>query len=97
MRGRGLAGFVLIALGLAFVVSGIAVLLLLAATAAVIGGTVMLVRRLTGRGRRMARPRDDQRSLELEPDFEIFPSARAERDGTTAEAPRLPSAGSRQP
>ena len=64
----------LIGVGIVVVLSGLALLLTIGAAAAVIGGGVMLFRRLTGRVLPRSHRAQVRDTLELEPDFEILPA-----------------------
>ena len=66
-----LVGFALLALGVVILLSGIAVLMLVAAAGTVIGGAVMLFRKATGRP--LMRPAARAPSLEVKADYEILP------------------------
>ena len=70
----GLVGLALVGVGLLILLSGVALLLVIAAAGAVIGGAVMAGRRLVRGG--PSRPvRRATNPLELEADYEILPAA----------------------
>ena len=69
-----LVGFVLLALGVVILLSGIAVLMVVAAAGTVLGAAVMLFRKATGRPLMRRAPRTP--GLEVEADFEVLPPAR---------------------
>ena len=70
----GVAGVLLILLGLAVLLSGVALLMVVAIAGAALGGAVMLFRRLTGRPVLGARVQPESAPLEVPADFEILPS-----------------------
>ena len=69
----GLVGLALVGVGLLILLSGVALLLVVAAAGAVIGGAVMTGRRLV-RGASARPVRRGTNPLELEADYEILPS-----------------------
>ena len=70
----GVAGLLLVVVGLAILLSGIALLAAVAIAGAALGGAVMLFRRLTGRPVLGATTRAADPPLEVPADFEILPS-----------------------
>lgn len=84
----GLVGLALIAVGLLILLSGVALLMLVAAAGALIGGAVMAGRRLMGRGGPARAPMRGRNPLELEADYEILPATPREHQASG----RLPPA-----
>ena len=96
----GLVGLALLAVGVLILLSGVALLLLVALAGAAAGGAVMLVRRALGKGRRGRAGPDRAAPLELEADFEILPAEPRTQDVAHLPAPdtgsRRPGTGGRQ-
>ena len=89
------AGLLIIGLGIVFIISGLALLVIVGTAAAVIGAGVLLVRRLTGRALPSERSRAGRSPMELAPDFEILPASRSVPTDAAANPQHLPGPGAR--
>lgn len=84
-------GVFAVAVGLAIVLSGLALLAVVVVVAAVVGAGILAYRRVTGRGVRPHAPTGSTSEMEIAPDFEILPSsAPVAPEVSTAASPRLP-------
>ena len=84
----GVVGVGLVAVGVLVLLSGVALLMLVALAGAALGGAVVLVRRLSGRAHA---PRPSVRGtspLEIEADYEILRTKSPADDVTSPPAPR---------
>jgi len=81
-------GAVAVAVGLAIILSGLALLAVVVVAAAVLGAGILVYRRLTGRGVRPPATRHSPSGMEIAPDFEILPSS----DSVAPEVSTTPSA-----
>ncbi len=95
---RGWMGAVAVAVGLAIILSGLALLAVIVLAAAVVGAGILAYRRLTGRSVRRPATGPSPSGMEIAPDFEILPSSDvvAPEVSTTASG-RLPAREPRLP